>query len=310
MRKIILTVFLINTLIITVIAQVGIGTNNPNASSVLELASTSKAFIPPRMNTAQRDMIANPVLGMEIFNLTTTCIEIYRGSSWYNLCSGTSVTPVTTGFLYVPGGYQTPTAWDPPTAAHISVVAAQPKKFDGFINFPSAGVSNAGLYFKYTNAPDFLHITYGTSGAQKLDTAGLASGMSVPAIGYYYVTADTSASVYGWTATKTTWSILGDATPGGWVTDTPLSYDAASQTWKVTCNMLVAGSFKFRANNLWMIDFGVPVGGSAGQLAFVDNPFLGYDATVNNITVPADGNYTLTLDLHTSGNYTYSAIKN
>jgi hypothetical protein len=40
----------------TAFAQVGIGTNGaPNASSVLELQSTDKGFLPPRMTTAERD---------------------------------------------------------------------------------------------------------------------------------------------------------------------------------------------------------------------------------------------------------------
>ena len=217
--------------------------------------------------------------------------------------TSTSAFTVTTagavGFLYVPGGYQ---GWAPATAPHINEVASQPKKFEGFYN-----ITGTDLFFKFTTGPDWNHINYGTSGAQLFDTAGAAAGMSVPSVGYYYITGDFNPSVNGWTATKTTWSILGDATPGGWTTDTPLTYDPTSQTWKVTVNLIKAGSFKFRANDLWIIDFGV---NASGGLAFADNPFLGFDATVQNITVPADGNYTLTLDLHTSGSYSYSAVKN
>jgi hypothetical protein len=89
MRKVILvTVFLVAT--IAGFAQVGIGTSNPNASSVLDLTSTNKAFLPPRMTTAQQTAIANPVAGMVVFNTDSSCIEIYRGTSWFNVCTGTS----------------------------------------------------------------------------------------------------------------------------------------------------------------------------------------------------------------------------
>lgn len=77
----------------TVFAQVGIGTNTPNSSSVLELSSTTKAFIPPRMTTSQRNQIAAPVAGMMIFNTTTDCVEIYRSAGWYSLCGGGGSNP-------------------------------------------------------------------------------------------------------------------------------------------------------------------------------------------------------------------------
>jgi hypothetical protein len=86
-KKFILFSLLTSITFITGNAQVGIGTNTPNTSSVLDLTSTNKAFIPPRMNTVQRNNIANPVAGMVIFNTDSTCIEIYRSSGWFNICS-------------------------------------------------------------------------------------------------------------------------------------------------------------------------------------------------------------------------------
>ncbi|HXP49496.1 MAG TPA: hypothetical protein VN922_06075, partial [Bacteroidia bacterium] len=90
MRKIALTTVFSFLITLMSFAQVGIGTQTPNASSVLDLTSTSKGFLPPRMTTAQMNAIANPVAGMVIFNTDSTCIEIYRGSSWYNVCTGYS----------------------------------------------------------------------------------------------------------------------------------------------------------------------------------------------------------------------------
>ncbi|UEG49079.1 IPT/TIG domain-containing protein [Ferruginibacter lapsinanis] len=99
MKKIIFTTLFFSLFVVSVFAQVGIGTNTPNASSVLDLTSTSKAFLPPRMNTAARDAIQSPVAGMVIFNTTTNCIELYRGSGWYNMCTGgTALLPTITSF--------------------------------------------------------------------------------------------------------------------------------------------------------------------------------------------------------------------
>jgi hypothetical protein len=92
MRKFILSTVFVCSILATTFAQVGIGTTAPNASSVLDLTSTTKAFLPPRMTTVQRNQIANPVAGMTIFNTTTTCVEFYNGTGWYNVCTGTTST--------------------------------------------------------------------------------------------------------------------------------------------------------------------------------------------------------------------------
>jgi uncharacterized protein (TIGR02145 family) len=85
MRKNILCfLFLLGSCIIQ--AQIGIGVPNPAASSVLELSSTSKGFLPPRLTTAQRDAIATPAVGLMIFNTTKNCLEWYTGMVWYNAC--------------------------------------------------------------------------------------------------------------------------------------------------------------------------------------------------------------------------------
>jgi hypothetical protein len=67
-------------------AQVGIGTNNPVGAAQLEVRSTNKGFLMPRMTTAQRDAIANPVVGLQIFNLDDQCTDLYDGNNWIKTC--------------------------------------------------------------------------------------------------------------------------------------------------------------------------------------------------------------------------------
>lgn len=201
--------------------------------------------------------------------------------------------------LYVPGEYQ---GWRPATAKLIKEVNGRPKMYEGYVYMPGSGTK----WFKYTNAPDWNHTNYGDGGNGTFSTDGLAAGLSVPDGGYYYLTANLNTNT--WTATKTTWSIIGDATPGGWGTDTQMTYDEAAQVWKVTVDMKAAGSFKFRANNAWVLDFGID--GATKELKYADNPFLGYTPDLWNLSVPQDGNYTITLDLHNPGAYSYTLHKN
>lgn len=200
--------------------------------------------------------------------------------------------------LFVPGDYQ---GWNPATAPVFPPIAGLPGKYEGYIYIAGTGTQ----YFKFTNSPDWNHTNYGDGGNGTFSTDGAAAGLSVNGPGYYELTADLNANK--WTATKTTWGIIGDATPGGWSNDTQMTYNPATQVWTVTANMLQGGSFKFRANNAWSIDFGID---GNGKLLYADNPFFAYNGSLGNLTVPQDGNYTITLDLHSSNNYTYILHRN
>jgi hypothetical protein len=52
------------------------------ASALLDLQSTTRGFLPPRMTTAQRDAIATPTAGLTVYNTTTGREEGYDGAQW------------------------------------------------------------------------------------------------------------------------------------------------------------------------------------------------------------------------------------
>lgn len=200
--------------------------------------------------------------------------------------------------LWVPGDYQ---GWDPVSAPTI-VSADSSGLYEGYIYIPAGGT----LEFKYTAQPAWEPMAYGDGGGGTLIEANFPGANFVaPSEGYYELSADLNNMT--WTATKTTWSIIGDATPGGWATDTQMNYDVVNQVWTVTVDMISGGSFKFRANNAWIIDFGID---ENGNLQYADNPLYPYNPNLSNLTVPSDGNYTITLDLHLAGQYSYKLKKN
>ena len=71
-------------------AQVGIGTTTPNASSILDLTSTTQGMLPPRMTTAQRTAIASPADGLMVYDTDLKSIFHYNSTStsWGALTSG------------------------------------------------------------------------------------------------------------------------------------------------------------------------------------------------------------------------------
>ncbi|MGB1295387.1 MAG: hypothetical protein ACPG6V_07880 [Flavobacteriales bacterium] len=76
------------------LAQVGVGTSNPHASSILEIESSNKGFLPPRLTSLERFMISDPAEGLIVF-CTNCCMSgtmsFFNGAKWTNLidCSET-----------------------------------------------------------------------------------------------------------------------------------------------------------------------------------------------------------------------------
>jgi hypothetical protein len=93
--------FLLNVLLIAsfVEAQTGIGTTTPNASAKLDVFSTTKGFLPPRMTNAQRTAISSPAEGLMVYQTDgTSGLYYYNGSAWiYIINSTTNVVSVVNG---------------------------------------------------------------------------------------------------------------------------------------------------------------------------------------------------------------------
>ncbi len=90
-----------------------------------------------------------------------------------------------------------------------------------------------------------------------------------------------------YTVEPISWGIVGDATPGGWDTDTDMTYDPEEDVWEVTAE-LVPGAVKFRRNDAWTINYG-PRNNEDGIL-YLDDP--------GAHGISEAGTYEITLDLN------------
>lgn len=62
--------------------SVGIGTSSPITSSILDLTSTSKGLLIPRMSTAQRNAISSPAQGLLVYDYSLNSFYFFAGASW------------------------------------------------------------------------------------------------------------------------------------------------------------------------------------------------------------------------------------
>ncbi len=76
-----------NALYIKSSDNIGVGTDTPAGSALVDMSSSNKGFLLPRMTTEQRDAIDNPVDGLLIFNLTTGCFNYYFYNTWKDFCA-------------------------------------------------------------------------------------------------------------------------------------------------------------------------------------------------------------------------------
>ena len=81
MKKVTLLLLILTTAM--TYSQVGINTDTPDASSALEIKSTSAGILIPRMTEAQRDAIASPALSLMIYQTNNDSgFYFFDGSAW------------------------------------------------------------------------------------------------------------------------------------------------------------------------------------------------------------------------------------
>lgn len=98
----------------------------PDSSAILDIASTIRGILIPRMSTIQRDAIVRPANGLQIYNTTNNTIDIYRNSKWGNLNS----VHIAANIVYVDSLGDLPS----PSGGGIALDATKLYIFSGFVN--------------------------------------------------------------------------------------------------------------------------------------------------------------------------------
>ena len=95
MKKLILSFFVSVEFFNAVLCQnIGINEPNPDNSAILEMTSTERGLLIPRMTTGERDIIPSPANSLLIFNTSTQCFEAWNqpSTSWVAFgCIGCTV---------------------------------------------------------------------------------------------------------------------------------------------------------------------------------------------------------------------------
>lgn len=128
---------------------IGGTTGTAAASSLLDVSSTTKGVIWPRMTTTQKNAIASPATGLIVFDTDLNQYNFYNGSAWAAIGAGTATWGSITGTL----SNQT----DLQNALNLKAPLASPT-FTGTVTIPTpftlgaTSVTSTGVQLNYLNA--------------------------------------------------------------------------------------------------------------------------------------------------------------
>jgi len=194
-------------------AQVGINTGNPDASAALDITSTTKGLLIPRMTNVQRQAISNPVAGLMVYvtDFVGGTFLFYNGTDWKEL----SLT-------------QARTAPDAPT---ITGVASGDEQVTVSFTAPSSNGGSAITSYTATSSPDGITGTLSQAGSGDIIVTGLTNDTA-------YTFTVTATNAIG---TSVASAASNSVTPAG-VPDAPVISGVASGDEQVTVSFTAPSS--------------------------------------------------------------------
>lgn len=246
-----------------------------NFSTAREVVMSTTSYTPTVSEFNTMLLALGGVIG------TSTQVEVRLKSgpaanaiTYSNVVTLTATPYLASAWVYAPGAYQVSPDWNPPTADSLVSLTSN-GIYKGVINYPAGK-----LDFKITPEKKW-DVNYGDGGGGTLSSTG--GNINAGTAGLKQVTVDMNAKTWSIKPVLQLWSIIGDATPGGWGSDTDMKYiNDGKESWRITLN-LKSGPFKFRMNHDWAVNLG---GGTSLTLGGAD------------INVATAGNYTITLTVN------------
>ena len=86
--------------------SVGVGTPTPENSAILQVSSTSKGVLFPKMTAAQRALISSPAVGLLIYQIDGAAgFYFFDGINWVILSTGGTSSVSSGGIIYTVDGF-------------------------------------------------------------------------------------------------------------------------------------------------------------------------------------------------------------
>lgn len=160
------------------IAQIGIGTSTPNSSAKLDVNSTTKGVLFPRMTNSQMLAISKPVTGLQIYNTNANCMYYYDGQAWVSTLNSIS-TLADAGDVVQLDNIKIRVSTSGNRSMQISTVSGTITVSGSTYNFyPSTSVGATGAYTSESGI-GFASTTIGTSFSYVQSAANFAYHGSV-----------------------------------------------------------------------------------------------------------------------------------
>ena len=223
-------------------AQIGIGTTSPDSSSVIDLRSSTRGILIPRMTSLQRKAIAAPAKGLMVFDNDSAYFFFYNGTGWVSIKSNTTASYIAGSGINISAGgtisAQMGTAkWNANRIASQPVSPTLPSnnqvlKWNSGLNewTPATDTAGAATYSAGTG----LSLTGTTFSAQNTSAQWNASQIEGTGVSS---SSPTSGQVLKYNSTTGKWEPNADnnttynAGAGIVITGTLISADSANAVW-------------------------------------------------------------------------------
>lgn len=179
--------------------------------------------------------------------------------------------------------------WSPDKSPQVISTISAGDRLEGYVY-----MANTSNNWKFASQANWNGPNYGDDNSSGALNPNAANNIA-SAKGYYKINVNSTTMTY--TAIATTWGVIGDATPGGWGSQTNMEYIPATQKFFLAVHLTAGGSFKFRGTSDWSVNYGSDAA----------NGILG--AGAGNIPVDTESDYGVWLDLSHPNAYTYNSYR-